>query len=332
VSALRIAFAGTPDFAARHLAALIESPHEIAAVLTQPDRPAGRGKQARPSAVKELAGEHLIPVLQPPTLRDPQAVNAIAELELDALIVVAYGLLLPQTVLDLPRFGCLNVHGSLLPRWRGAAPIQRAVEAGDAQSGVTIMLMDAGLDTGPMLALEPCDIPPLATSGDLYNRLAEIGPPLLLRVLAELPARLAAAETQDDALATYAAKISKDEAQLDWRRSARHLSRQVRAFNPAPGCFGFLEGQRIKVWGALPVAGDDRAVPGEIIAASEEGICVCCADGALRLERLQLPGSKAMSASDVLRGRGELFAPGRRFDVPSAQPDYGRANSRDSSA
>lgn len=317
---LRIAFAGTPDFAATHLAALLASRHEVVAVLTQPDRRAGRGKQARPSPVKALAQEHALPVLQPVTLRDADAVAAIAELQLDAMVVVAYGLLLPRSVLDLPRFGCLNVHGSLLPRWRGAAPIQRAVEAGDTESGVTIMQMDEGLDTGPMLALGRCAIPPLYTSGDLYTKLAEIGPPLLVSVLDELPTRLENAQAQNNELATHAAKISKQEACVDWRRPAAELARRIRAFNPAPGCFSLRDEARVKIWQATPAPGTTGGVPGEIIANDERGIHVCCGEGALILEHLQLPGSRAMSAAEVLRGRGDLFRPGAAFTSPQDAP------------
>ncbi|EED32051.1 methionyl-tRNA formyltransferase [gamma proteobacterium NOR5-3] len=311
--ALRLAFAGTPDFAAVHLAGLINSSHELVAVLTQPDRPAGRGKKDRPSPVKVLAENHQIPVLQPQSLRNPQALAAIAELQLDALIVVAYGLILPQNVLDLPRYGCLNVHGSLLPRWRGAAPIQRAVEAGDKESGVTIMLMDAGLDTGPMLAHGPCAITAQTSSGDLYGQLATIGPGLLLQVLEDLPARLATATVQDDAQASYAAKISKEEALIDWAEPAAVIARRIRAFNPAPGCYSFLEGQRLKIWAAQSVEHGAERLPGEIIASDDSGISVCCGDGVILLKTLQMAGSRAMQASELLRGHSELFAPGKRF-------------------
>lgn len=309
---LRLAFAGTPDFAARHLAALLETPHDVAAVLTQPDRPAGRGKQAQSGPVKKLAEQHALPVLQPGTLRDAKAQADLVALDLDVLVVVAYGLLLPAAVLGLPRLGCINVHGSLLPRWRGAAPIQRAIEAGDRDSGITIMLMDEGLDTGPMLARRACTVAPLATSADLYAQLADLGPPLLAEVLADLPGHLARAETQDDRLATHAAKITKDEVCLDWSAPAALLARRVRAFNPAPGAFTFLGDQRIKVWEAQPVpaaAGE----PGLIIAADERGIRVACGDGALQLMRLQLPGARALDAAELLRGRSDLFVAGRRF-------------------
>jgi methionyl-tRNA formyltransferase len=314
VASLRLAFAGTPDFAARHLAALLGSPHDVVAVLTQPDRPAGRGKQARASAVKALALENGLLPAQPATLRDGDTLEQLARLDLDALIVVAYGLILPQKVLDLPRFGCINVHGSLLPRWRGAAPIQRAIEAGDDETGITIMQMDAGLDTGPMLAHRACAIAPLATSTDLYEGLARIGPQLLLEVLDDLPGHIAGAEEQDDTLATYAAKIAKEEARLDWREPAAVLARRIRAFNPAPGAFTFLGDDRIKVWEALPAPGGSSA-PGTIIAADERGVVVGCGEGALRLTVVQLPGARALNAAELLRGHGGRFVPGMSFSV-----------------
>lgn len=313
MAALRLAFAGTPEFAALHLQALLSSPHRIAAVLCQPDRRSGRGKQTRPGPVKSLALEHGIEVLQPATLREATIQDHLRALELDVLVVVAYGLILPQAVLDLPRFGCLNVHGSLLPRWRGAAPIQRAIEAGDRESGVTIMRMDPGLDTGPMLKKTACPIAPLATSADLYARLAELGPLALRAVLDDLPAHLAGAETQDDGIATYADKIDKQEAQLDWLQPASVLARRVRAFNPAPGCYSMLDGQRIKIWQAQPRPGDD-ATPGTITAASASGIRIACGEGCLEVTELQLSGARSLPASEVLRGRADVFAPGARFD------------------
>ena len=333
---LRLAFAGTPDFAARHLAALIDSRHRLRAVLTQPDRPAGRGQQARAGAVKTLALEAGLPVLQPASLRDPEAVAGVAALQLDALIVVAYGLILPAAVLDLPRLGAINVHGSLLPRWRGAAPIQRAIEAGDRESGVAVMHMDAGLDTGPVVAVQRCAIPPLATSGELYARLAAIGPRLLLNVLEDLPGALAQARAQDETRACYAAKIDKREAELDWRLPASALARRIRAFNPAPGCFPDLGGQRLKIWRATPAGGADCGASGSAeVSCSEAGdaqinpirspgmgtagtiehvgpdsVSVRCGEGLLRLERAQLPGARAMDLRELLRGRAERFAPG----------------------
>lgn len=322
---LRLGFAGTPEFAARHLDALIHSRHNVAAVLTQPDRRSGRGKKTRPSDVKALALEHKLEVLQPATLRAADAQDAVAALNLDLLVVVAYGLLLPQKVLDLPKYGCMNVHGSLLPRWRGAAPIQRAVEAGDEQSGVTIMLMDAGLDTGPMLATSTCPITPVTTSGDLYSRMAELGPQLLLEVLSDLPAKMAAATVQDDSLATHAAKISKEEAQIDWEDSGLNLARRIRAFNPAPGCYSFLNDQRIKIWEASPGPANKNAAsctPGTILSIESEALQVACGEGSLYLHKIQLPGAKAMPVKELLRGRGEQFAQGQVFDAtPQSGPE-----------
>jgi methionyl-tRNA formyltransferase len=315
VQPLRLAFAGTPDFAARHLEALIASSHEIAAVLTQPDRPAGRGKQPRGSAVKKLALSAQLPLLQPDSLRDDAAVAALAALEVDALIVVAYGLILPRAVLNTPRLGCINVHGSLLPRWRGAAPIQRAIEAGDAESGVTIMLMDAGLDTGPMLATARCPISMQTTSADLYATLATLGPQTLCDVLDDLPAQLAAAQPQDSEQATYASKIRKEEAELDWDSDGAVLARRIHAFNPAPGCYSHLDGERLKIWEALP--GPSRgAAAGEIRACGEDGIAVGCAEGELLLTRLQFPGGRALPAAELLRGHPDRLRPGARFRSP----------------
>lgn len=327
---LRLAFAGTPHFAARHLAALIDSRHELLAVLTQPDRPAGRGKRAHPGPVKTLALEAGLPVLQPASLRDPEAVASVAALNLDALIVVAYGLILPAPVLDLPRLGALNVHGSLLPRWRGAAPIQRAIEAGDREGGVSIMRLDTGLDTGPIVALGPCAIPPLATSGDLYALLAAIGPRLLLDVLEDLPGALARARAQDEARASYAAKIDKREAEVDWSLPARTLARRIRAFNPAPGCFTYLGGQRLKIWraraepasgagafgagslgeGAFGEGSLGERKAGTIQRVAPDSVAVHCGEGLLRLERAQLPGGRAMDLRELLRGRADRFAAG----------------------
>ncbi|MEM6301950.1 MAG: methionyl-tRNA formyltransferase [Pseudomonadota bacterium] len=315
MSALRLAFAGTPDFAAQHLRAVLRSHHETVAILTQPDRRAGRGKKIAVSAVKEVALEAALPVLQPPSLRDESVVEQISALNLDVLIVVAYGLILPSTVLAIPRYGCLNVHGSVLPRWRGAAPIQRAIEAGDGQSGVTIMRMDEGLDTGPILEVAACEIGPRMTSGDLYLRLADLGPPVLLNVLDSLPEVLASAEAQDDSKATLAAKISKSEALIDWAEPANVLARRIRAFNPNPGCYSFLAGERVKFWQAQRSADRSSAAPGTIIRADGNGIFIACSDGVLVLDELQLPGGRAMSPAQLLQGNSELFTPGNRFEL-----------------
>lgn len=315
-SSLRLVFAGTPDFAAIHLLGLATHGLTPVAVYTQPDRPAGRGKRLTASPVKAAALDIGLPVVQPASLKDPACQAELAALEPDLLIVVAYGLILPQPVLDLPRLGCVNVHGSLLPRWRGAAPIQRAIEAGDPCSGITIMQMDAGLDTGPMLARETTPIEPGMTAAMLHDRLAEIGPPLLCRVIGDLAQGSAVAETQDDAEATYAAKIDKSEARLEWQRPAVELERQIRAFNPFPVCWSELDEQRVKVWTSDldPEYRDQGAdQPGTILAADERGLLVACGEGALRLTSLQLPGGKPLPVREMLRARRDLLAPGRRF-------------------
>ena len=305
---LRIVFAGTPEFAAEHLKALLDSPYEIVAVYTQPDRPAGRGQKLMPSPVKQLALEHNIPVMQPPTLRAPEAQAELAALKPDLLVVVAYGLILPQVVLDIPRLGCINSHASLLPRWRGAAPIQRAIEAGDSESGVTVMRMEAGLDTGPMLLKSVTPISPDDTGGSLHDRLAKLGPPAVIEAIAGLAAGTLQGEVQDDSLATYAHKLNKDEARIDWNRPAIELERVIRAFNPWPICHSTLNGEALKVLAAT--LADAQGEPGQIIAASKDGLIVGCGAGALCLTRLQLPGGKALNFSDFFNSRREKFAVG----------------------
>ncbi|WP_065759105.1 methionyl-tRNA formyltransferase [Pseudomonas defluvii] len=305
---MRIVFAGTPEFAAEHLKALLDSPYDIVAVYTQPDRPAGRGQKLMPSPVKQLAAQHGIPVLQPPTLRDADAQAELAALQPDLMVVVAYGLILPQVVLDIPRLGCINSHASLLPRWRGAAPIQRAVEADDPESGVTVMRMEAGLDTGPMLLKVSTPISATDTGGSLHDRLAEMGPPAVLQAIAGLADGTLQGEVQDDALATYAHKLNKDEARLDWNRPAVELERLIRAFNPWPVCHSTLSGEAVKVLAASLAEGHGQ--PGEIISASKDGLVVACADQALCLTRLQLPGGKALNFSDLFNSRREKFAVG----------------------
>ncbi|UCJ17592.1 methionyl-tRNA formyltransferase [Pseudomonas sp. MM211] len=306
--ALRIVFAGTPEFAAAHLKALLDTPHQILAVYTQPDRPAGRGQKLMPSPVKQLALEHDIPVLQPPSLRDAAAQAELAALAPDLLVVVAYGLILPQVVLDIPRFGCINSHASLLPRWRGAAPIQRAVQAGDAESGVTVMQMEAGLDTGPMLLKVRTPITADDTGGSLHDRLAELGPPAVIEAIAGLASGTLMGEVQDDALANYAHKLNKDEARLDWARPAEELERLIRAFNPWPICHSTLNEAPLKVLAGS--IGEGQGQPGEILAASKDGLTVACGNGALRLTRLQLPGGKALNFADLYNSRREQFAVG----------------------
>jgi methionyl-tRNA formyltransferase len=307
-NAMRIVFAGTPEFAAEHLKALIDSPYEVVAVYTQPDRPAGRGQKLMPSAVKQLAVDNGIQVLQPPTLRNADAQAELAALKPDLMVVVAYGLILPQAVLDIPRLGCINSHASLLPRWRGAAPIQRAVEAGDNESGVTVMRMEAGLDTGPMLLKVSTPISATDTGGTLHDRLAEMGPPAVLEAVAGLAAGTLQGEVQDDSLATYAHKLNKDEARLDWSRPAVELERLIRAFNPWPICHSTLNGEAVKVLAASLSTGS--GAPGEILGASKDGLIVACGEQALCLTRLQLPGGKALNFSDLFNSRREKFASG----------------------
>ena len=306
--ALRIVFAGTPEFAAEHLKALLDTPHQIIAVYSQPDRPAGRGQKLTPSPVKQLAVQHGIAVYQPQSLRDPAAQAELAALKPDLMVVVAYGLILPQVVLDIPRLGCINSHASLLPRWRGAAPIQRAVEAGDAQSGVTVMQMEAGLDTGPMLLKVSTPIADDDTGGSLHDRLASLGPQAVIQAISGLSAGSLVGEVQDDSLASYAHKLNKDEARLDWSRPAIELERLVRAFHPWPMCHSTLNSEAIKVHAAA--LGEGQGNPGSILAADKTGLTVACGEGALRLTRLQLPGGKPLAFADLYNSRREQFAPG----------------------
>ncbi|WP_312200217.1 methionyl-tRNA formyltransferase [Stutzerimonas balearica] len=306
---MRIVFAGTPEFAAQHLEALLQAGYQVVAVYTQPDRPAGRGQKLMPSPVKQLALQHGLPVMQPATLRDAEAQHALAALQPDLMVVVAYGLILPQAVLDTPRLGCINSHASLLPRWRGAAPIQRAIEAGDSESGVTVMQMEAGLDTGPMLLKVSTPIGPSDTGGSLHDRLAALGAQAVVEAVARLQAGALPGERQDDTLATYAHKLSKDEARLDWQRPAAELERLVRAFNPWPICHSSLAGDVLKVHAARLVPGQGE--PGRILAAGKDGLTVACGTGALQLTRLQLPGGKPLDFADLYNSRREQFAPGQ---------------------
>ncbi|MCH7423825.1 MULTISPECIES: methionyl-tRNA formyltransferase [Shewanella] len=311
---LNIIFAGTPDFAARHLQALINSHHNVIAVYTQPDRPAGRGKKLTASPVKELALAHNIPVYQPGSLRKEPAQQELAALNADIMVVVAYGLILPKVVLDTPRLGCINVHGSILPRWRGAAPIQRALWAGDKETGVTIMQMDIGLDTGDMLLKTYLPIEDDDTSASLYEKLAQQGPDALLQALEALANGTLAAEKQDEALANYAEKLSKEEARLDWTKSATQLWQEVRAFNPWPVSYFEHQGNTIKVWQTQVSTTSSNAAPGTIISASKKGIEVATGDGVLTLLSMQLPGKKPLSVADILNARGEWFTPNTRLN------------------
>ncbi len=306
---MKVVFAGTPEFAAVALRALFAAGHEVVLVLTQPDRAAGRGMSLQPSPVKKLAQELGLPVFQPVSLREGVALEILRATKPDVLLVAAYGLILPQAVLDLPQFGCLNIHASLLPRWRGAAPIQRAILAGDRETGVCIMQMESGLDTGPVLARAVTKIADDDTAGTLHDRLAEMGAQLAVDVLARLPL---VAEAQDSNGVTYAAKIEKSEACLDWRLSASELDRRVRAFNPFPGAQTGWSGSVLKIWQARPVEGGDGA-PGTILAFDKSGILVACGTGALRVLELQKAGGKRLTAERFLTGHalqvGQVLSP-----------------------
>ena len=309
---LKIIFAGTPEFAASHLQVLLNSQHKVCAVYTQPDRPAGRGKKLTPSPVKALAVQHALPVEQPSSLREESTQTVLQHYGADLMVVVAYGLLLPQAVLDIPRLGCINVHASLLPRWRGAAPIQRAIESGDSETGVTIMQMEAGLDTGPMWLMRRCAIAVDDTTASLHDRLVTLGGPALLEALTLIQEGGHQPRCQDDSQSTYARKIDKQEARIDWARSAPELARQVRAFNPFPVSYALWQGERWRCWSAEAVA--ECGEPGCILRFTSEGLVVACGEGALKITQLQLPGKKVVSAADLLNGAGTQCQPGCYFD------------------
>ncbi|SKC51120.1 methionyl-tRNA formyltransferase [Paraburkholderia hospita] len=323
---LRVIFAGTPEFAAAALAAIHAAGFPVPLVLTQPDRPAGRGMKLQASPVKRYAQEHGIEVAQPPSLRrngkfPAEATAAIDQLRAtphDVMVVAAYGLLLPQEVLDIAPHGCINIHASLLPRWRGAAPIHRAIEAGDAETGITLMQMDAGLDTGAMISEVRTPIHDSDTTATLHDRLAEAGAKLIVDALIELErsGKLAATPQPDDG-ATYAEKIGKHEAALDWRRPAAELAHQVRAFDPFPGGAATLDGSVLKIWSAAPIETPSRAEPGTIVDVSPDGVVVACGDGALRITQLQKPGGKRLPVRDFLAG--STLATGQRFDLAQSE-------------
>ncbi|CAK3753144.1 methionyl-tRNA formyltransferase [Vibrio crassostreae] len=310
---LRIVFAGTPDFAARHLAALLSSEHEVIAVYTQPDRPAGRGKKLTASPVKNIALENNIPVYQPENFKSDEAKQELADLNADIMVVVAYGLLLPQVVLDTPRLGCINVHGSILPRWRGAAPIQRSIWAGDKETGVTIMQMDIGLDTGDMLSIATLPIEATDTSASMYEKLAGLGPDALVECLSDIASGKAVAEKQDDELANYAKKLSKEEARINWSDDAAHIERCVRAFNPWPMSHFEAAENNIKVWQSRVAEQTSDKPAGTILQADKTGIYVATGQGVLVLEQLQVPGKKAMSVQDILNSRASWFEVGTQL-------------------
>ncbi|MHB9100709.1 MAG: methionyl-tRNA formyltransferase [Sulfuricella sp.] len=308
---MRLIFAGTPEFAAVALAALIEAGHDVALVLTQPERPAGRGMRLTPSPVKQLALRHGLSVLQPAALKDAEVQAQLAAVNADAMIVAAYGLLLPPAVLTLPRLGCLNIHASLLPRWRGAAPIQRAILAGDPETGITIMQMDSGLDTGGMLLRAALPIADHDTAQTLHDKLAVLGASSIVSALQQLELGALQAQPQDGSAATYAAKLSKAEGWLDWRKSAAELARAVRAYNPFPVAQARLQAETWRIWQAQE-AQRDGGSPGEILQADKEGILVRCGEGALLLKELQKAGGKRLPASSFLVGNP--VQPGDRFE------------------
>lgn len=305
---MKLIFAGTPAFAAQALAAVVAAGHEVVLVLTQPDRPAGRGMTLQPSPVKKLAQERGIEVFQPLTLRDAEVQARLAALGAEVMVVAAYGLILPQLVLDMPHFGCINIHASLLPRWRGAAPIQRALLAGDTETGVCIMQMEAGLDTGPVLLRGAFAIEPTDTTATLHDRLAALGGELVVQALAGLPL---AAQPQPVEAVTYAHKIEKAEALIDWSKSALELDRHIRAFNPFPGAQALMAGQTVKLWAAKPTPAS--GTPGEILALDKQSITVACGDGALALSELQKAGGKRLPVQQFLAGNP--LKAGDRFDV-----------------
>jgi methionyl-tRNA formyltransferase len=317
---MKIIFAGTPEFAAVALKALHDAGLEIVLVLTQPDRPAGRGMQLHASAVKQFAIAHQIPVAQPVSLRLDGKYPGIAKethdllraTPHDVMVVAAYGLILPRSTLDIPKYGCINIHASLLPRWRGAAPIHRAIEAGDAETGVTIMQMEEGLDTGPMLSMERVPIASDDTTGSLHDRLADLGGAMIVDALRKLQQDALSPTLQPHEGVTYAAKITKEEAALDFSQSAESLARKIRAFNPFPGAFALFDGVPIKVWRAEPAAPSSVTRPGQVLAADgRNGVLVVCGEGVLRLTELQKPGGKRLTASEFLKG---FPMDGGRFD------------------
>lgn len=301
---MRVVFAGTPDFSVPILRVLLDSRHSVAGVYTQPDRPAGRGRKLLASPVKTLALEYGLPVCQPASLKQADAQRELAGLHPDLLVVVAYGLILPPAVLELPPLGCVNLHASILPRWRGAAPIQRAILAGDADTGVSLMRMEAGLDTGPVLAEVQTSIRADETGGSLHDRLSQLAAELLARHLDDLEAGRLTPVAQDPALACYADKLDKSEALIDWHRDAVRLERQVRAFNPWPVAQTRFRGEVLRVWDARAIDdGGAASTPGVIVEAGKQGIDVACGQGCLRLLKIQLPGGRPLAAADFLNAR-----------------------------
>jgi methionyl-tRNA formyltransferase len=310
---MRLVFAGTPEFAQRSLTGLLGDGHQVALVLTQPDRPSGRGMQHAESAVKRLALQHNLELFQPETLRDSASLKRIAAARPEVMVVAAYGLLLPKAVLDCAPFGALNVHASLLPRWRGAAPIQRAILAGDRESGITIMKMDAGLDTGPILAQRAIPIDEEDDAGTLHDRLAALGSEMIVAALTEVQTGRTVYRPQPTTGVTYAPKIGKAETLIDWSRASEELVRTVRAFRPSPGASSTLGGENLKIWQAH--IGEGSGPPGQVLAAGPRGVVIACGEGALAVTELQRGGGRRLSAAEFLRGHE--MTPGARFDQPA---------------
>jgi methionyl-tRNA formyltransferase len=311
---VRLVFAGTPDFAATALRSLLETDHEVVAVYSQPDRPSGRGRKLTPSPVKQVALDAGIPVFQPESLKTPEAQAQLQALNADVMIVAAYGLILPQAILDTPRYGCLNIHASLLPRWRGAAPIQRAIAAGDRETGITIMQMAAGLDTGDMLVKVATPIEESDTGGSLHDRLADMGGQAIVDALDRLEAGTLNPEPQNDDQACYAHKLSKDEGHIDWTEDATAINRRIRAFNPWPGTYTDADDLRIRIHAAEVIDITSDRHPGTVINRSRDGIDIACGLDVLRVTRLQLSGSRPQSASDLINGGKDILQPGQELD------------------
>jgi len=310
---MKIIFAGTPDFSVPCLECLVHSAHDVIAVFTQPDRPAGRGQKIHESAVKQVALQHEIPVFQPKSLKDDASQHLIQSLGADLMVVVAYGLLLPKAVLDAPKLGCINVHASLLPRWRGAAPIQRAILAGDGETGITIMQMDEGLDTGPMLLKSFCAIEASDTAQMLQDKLAALGSEALLKSLGSIVKGKTNPERQDSKLATVAPKITKEEARIKWEESAEQIHRLIRAFTPWPKAFTHLDGETVRIWEAKCHEEAGKEKPGTILESNKEGIKVAAGNGVVQITKCQLPGGRALYVSDILNSKKDLFTPGNMF-------------------
>lgn len=312
----KIIFAGTPEFAAVALESLIREKNHLVAVYTQPDRPAGRGRKVTASPVKQLAQEHGLAVEQPINFKDPAALQHLQDYQPDLMVVAAYGLLLPEAVLRIPKYGCINIHASLLPRWRGAAPIQRALLAGDEVTGITIMQMDVGLDTGDILLARSTPVSQQDTASSLHDRLARLGADALLETLSLLPANQLKPIKQDNQLATYAKKLAKHEAWINWLNDAEGIHRQIRAFNPWPIAQTCYAGQIIRIHQADILGDSDPGRAGEVLQFDQSGLRIQCGQGGLRVTQCQLPGSRAMPIADLYNGHPELFIPGTCFDMP----------------